>query len=70
MRVWPRGCVCHAARAPGSNVTRAPPRRLLLNHFLEELPNPLAELCLDWVQPGVSCKQRRCLRPCYIFSMA
>src|SRR6185437_13993774 len=25
MRVWPQGCVCHAERAPGSNVTAAPP---------------------------------------------
>ena len=24
MRVWPRGCVCHAVRAPGSKVTLAP----------------------------------------------
>src|SRR5579872_1418432 len=23
--VWPQGCVCHAERAPGSNVTAAPP---------------------------------------------
>src|SRR5215472_2190766 len=23
MSVWPRGCVCHAVRAPGSNVTLA-----------------------------------------------
>src|SRR6266571_8946240 len=27
MRVWPRGWVCHAVRAPGSNVTLAPPTR-------------------------------------------
>src|SRR6516164_2162194 len=24
IRVWPSGCVCHAVRAPGSNVTLAP----------------------------------------------
>jgi len=24
IRVWPRGCVCQALRAPGSNVTSAP----------------------------------------------
>src|SRR5436853_3505577 len=24
IRVWPRGCVCQAVRAPGSNVTLAP----------------------------------------------
>src|SRR3954464_11678901 len=24
INVWPRGCVCHAVRAPGSNVTLAP----------------------------------------------
>ena len=23
IRVWPSGCVCHAVRAPGSNVTKA-----------------------------------------------
>ena len=27
MRVWPSGCVCHAVRAAGSNVTMAPPVR-------------------------------------------
>src|SRR2546423_10124079 len=27
MRVWPRGCVCQAVRAPGSNVTLAPATR-------------------------------------------
>src|SRR5580704_16174002 len=27
MRVWPSGCVCHAVRAPGSNVTLAPETR-------------------------------------------
>src|SRR5260221_3215624 len=27
MRVWPRGCVCEAVRAPGSKVTLAPPTR-------------------------------------------
>ena len=27
MRVWPSGCVCQAVRAPGSNVTNAPPIR-------------------------------------------
>ena len=25
--VWPSGCVCHAVRAPGSNVTLAPTTR-------------------------------------------
>src|SRR5690606_24729973 len=25
--VWPSGCVCHAVRAPGSNVTLEPPAR-------------------------------------------
>ena len=25
--VWPSGCVCHAVRAPGSNVTLAPTAR-------------------------------------------
>ena len=25
--VWPSGCVCHAVRAPGSNVTLAPKPR-------------------------------------------
>src|ERR1017187_8803111 len=24
IKVWPSGCVCHAVRAPGSNVTMAP----------------------------------------------
>src|SRR5580704_7907274 len=24
IKVWPKGCVCHAVRAPGSNVTHAP----------------------------------------------
>ena len=31
IKVWPSGCVCHAVRAPGSNVTLAPiaaPERL------------------------------------------
>src|SRR6267143_1848538 len=27
MSVWPSGCVCHAVRAPGSNVTLAPTTR-------------------------------------------
>src|SRR4051794_9227628 len=27
IRVWPSGCVCHAVRAPGSNVTLAPAAR-------------------------------------------
>src|SRR5208337_4302959 len=27
IRVWPSGCVCHAVRAPGSKVTRAPATR-------------------------------------------
>src|SRR5205823_5101816 len=27
IRVWPSGCVCHAVRAPGSNVTLAPATR-------------------------------------------
>src|SRR5512144_1670458 len=27
IKVWPSGCVCHAVRAPGSNVTMAPPTR-------------------------------------------
>src|SRR4051794_40300572 len=27
INVWPSGCVCHAVRAPGSNVTIAPPTR-------------------------------------------
>jgi hypothetical protein len=27
IRVWPSGWVCHAVRAPGSNVTLAPPAR-------------------------------------------
>ena len=27
INVCPRGCVCHAVRAPGSNVTIAPPTR-------------------------------------------
>src|SRR6478672_5410593 len=27
IRVWPRGCVCQAVRAPGSNVTEAPAAR-------------------------------------------
>src|SRR5215203_6775869 len=27
MSVWPSGCVCQAVRAPGSNVTNAPPMR-------------------------------------------
>src|SRR6476646_4660785 len=27
MRVWPSGCLCHAVRAAGSNVTMAPPAR-------------------------------------------
>src|SRR5256885_684534 len=27
MRVWPSGWVCHAVRAPGSKVTRAPDAR-------------------------------------------
>ena len=27
IRVWPSGCVCHAVRAPGSNVTLAPRTR-------------------------------------------
>src|SRR5712692_4227965 len=27
IRVWPSGCVCHAVRAPGSNVTLAPTAR-------------------------------------------
>src|SRR6202048_419463 len=27
MRLWPSGCVCHAVRAPGSNVTLAPATR-------------------------------------------
>src|SRR5712671_169648 len=27
IKVWPRGCVCHAVRAPGSNVTLAPETR-------------------------------------------
>jgi len=28
INVWPNGCVCHAVRAPGSNVTLAPRTRL------------------------------------------
>src|SRR3954465_12255805 len=28
IRVWPSGCVCHAVRAPGSNVTLAPLTRV------------------------------------------
>ncbi len=27
INVWPSGCVCHAVRAPGSNVTLPPPTR-------------------------------------------
>src|SRR5437763_1923801 len=27
INVWPSGCVCHAVRAPGSNVTLAPATR-------------------------------------------
>src|SRR3979411_2885823 len=27
IKVWPSGCVCHAVRAPGSNVTIAPAAR-------------------------------------------
>src|SRR5437667_6310200 len=27
IKVWPSGCVCHAVRAPGSNVTWAPAAR-------------------------------------------
>src|SRR5205823_4817799 len=27
IRVWPSGCLCHAVRAPGSNVTLAPRTR-------------------------------------------
>src|SRR6266568_8741536 len=27
INVWPNGCVCHAVRAPGSNVTLAPRTR-------------------------------------------
>src|SRR5213595_1177135 len=27
IKVWPSGCVCQAVRAPGSNVTLAPPTR-------------------------------------------
>src|SRR6185295_12409103 len=27
IKVWPSGCVCHAVRAPGSNVTLAPTAR-------------------------------------------
>src|SRR4051794_17420133 len=27
IKVWPSGCVCHAVRAPGSNVTVAPAAR-------------------------------------------
>src|SRR2546430_6648880 len=54
MRVWPRGCVCQAVRAPGSNVTLAPATRAgsgaANNGSMRTVPvnhsaGPLAEGC-------------------------
>ena len=35
--VWPSGCVCHAVRAPGSNVTLAPTTRAGSGRFEQRI---------------------------------
>src|SRR5437867_787015 len=37
IRVWPSGWVCHAVRAPGSNVTLAPTLQLLTRRPIQDL---------------------------------
>ena len=42
--VWPSGCVCHAVRAPGSNVTLAPRTRAGIGRVEQRIdPNRAGE---------------------------
>src|SRR5258706_6545029 len=54
IRVWPSGCLCHAVRAPGSNVTLAPRTRAgsgasnsgsMRTVPVNQSAGPLLELC-------------------------
>ena len=70
IRIWPPGCVCHAERAPGSNVTMLPFEDVCWfapkNGFTIAVPvkfaagplaeghDPFGEICMDSAQAGAA----------------